>query len=186
MVGAWHPTVLQGGQYGSHFRNSPERTPVAKVVALNVRYVDRFRPLFINPAPIAPPLAPLNKTSPLEAGHNPSAQKGVALSDASIGQFREGEEIRPLHTVGPEGLPGLFPEDPKLVTSCPIRELRIPLIDSHSSPIAVKQQRFSPEQTGAIRRKVELFSKRHISRTSTSAWAARCVTMPEKDGTLRL
>ena len=103
-----------------------------------------------------------------------------------MGQLSEAQKARLLHTFWPQNVAGLFPKDPKRVRACPVRELRIPLIDENAPPIAAKQQRFSPEQADAIQREVGLLAKRDIIRRSSSAWTARCVTLPKKDGTLRL
>lgn len=67
-----------------------------------------------------------------------------------------------------------------------MRELRIPLIDEECAPIAAKQQRFSPEEADAIQLEVKKLADRGIFCKSTSTWAARCVTVRKKDGTLRL
>ena len=64
--------------------------------------------------------------------------------------------------------------------------MRIPLIDEECAPIAVKQQHFSPEEADAVQLKVKKLADRGIIRKSNSLWAARCVTVREKDGTLRL
>ena len=48
---------------------------------------------------------------------------------------------------------GLFPEDTKAVIACTVRELQIPQIDEDAPPIAVKQQRFTPEQAGVFNEK---------------------------------
>ena len=86
----------------------------------------------------------------------------------------------------PQNMAGLFSEDMKRVRTCTVRELRIPLVDEECEPIAAKQQRFSPEQADAIQREVKQLAGAGIIRKSSSAWAARCVTVRKKDGTLRL
>ena len=85
----------------------------------------------------------------------------------------------------PQNMAGLFSEDMKRVRTCTVRELRIPLVDEECEPIAAKQQRFSPEQADAIQREVKQLAGAGIIRKSSSAWAARCVTVRKKDGTLR-
>lgn len=42
----------------------------------------------------------------------------------------------------PQNVLGLFPEDPKRVRACTVRQLRIPFIEKRCVPIAAKQQRF--------------------------------------------
>ena len=123
---------------------------------------------------------------PPEADDSSLAQKGAALSDVNMGHLREAQKEWLLHTLRPQNVVGLFPEDPKQVRACTVRALRISLIDENAPPIAAKQQRFSPEQADAIQREVGLSAKRNIIRKSSSAWAARCVTVPKNDGTLRL
>ena len=91
-----------------------------------------------------------------------------------------------MRALKPQNVPGLFPEDTKRVRACTVRVLRIPLIDEDCAPIAAKQQRFSPEQADAIQREVKKLAEAGIIRKSTSAWAARCVTVRKKDDTLRL
>ena len=86
----------------------------------------------------------------------------------------------------PLNVAGLFPEDTKRVRACTVRVLRIPLVDEECAPIARKQQHFSPEQADAIQREVMYLAEAGINRKSTSAWAARCVTVRKKDGSLRL
>ena len=86
----------------------------------------------------------------------------------------------------PQNMAGLFSEDMKRVRTCTVRELRIPLVDEECEPIAAKQQRFSSEQADAIQQEVKQLVGAGIIRKSSSAWAARCVTVRKKDGTLRL
>ena len=64
--------------------------------------------------------------------------------------------------------------------------IAILLIDEEWAPIAAKQQRFSPEQAGAIQREGKKLAEAGIICKSTSVWAFRCVFVRKKDGTLRL
>lgn len=60
------------------------------------------------------------------------------------------------------------------------------MIDEECAPIAANQQHFWPEEADAVQLEVKKLADRGIIRKSTSAWAARCVTVREKDGSLRL
>ncbi|CAM9317514.1 unnamed protein product, partial [Sphacelaria rigidula] len=53
-------------------------------------------------------------------------------------------------------------------------------------PFAAGTRRYSPEQEIAIQDKVQKLGERGIIEQSTSAWAAACVTMRKKNGSLRL
>ncbi|CAN0415651.1 unnamed protein product [Scytosiphon promiscuus] len=64
--------------------------------------------------------------------------------------------------------------------------MRIPLIDEECIPIASKQHIFSPEVADAVQSEVRKLADGGVIRKSTSAWAARCVTVRKRDGTLRL
>ena len=112
--------------------------------------------------------------------------RGVVLADANIGQLNVGQKNQLMSATKPQNVAGLFPEDTKRVRACTVRVLPIPLIDEEGAPIAAKQQRFSPEQADAIQREVKNLAEWGSIRKSTPAWAARCVTVRKKDGTLRL
>ena len=88
--------------------------------------------------------------------------------------------------LGLQNVVGLFPWATKDVPAYNGRELRIPLIDEGCSPIAAKQQRFSPEEADAVQLDVKKIADKGIIRKSTSAWAASCVTVRKKDGSLLL
>ena len=163
--------------------------PIAKVIALNVRDEDRFRELFVHPPP--PPANPVpepaDEPPPVsKADTSEAPTRGVDLSDANLGQLSVRQKNQLTNVLRPKNVAGLFPEDPKRVRACKVRELRIPLIDEGCVPIAAKQQRFSPEEADAVQSEVGKLADRGIIRKSTSAWAARCVTVHKKDGTLRL
>ncbi|CAN0495502.1 unnamed protein product, partial [Laminaria digitata] len=112
--------------------------------------------------------------------------RGVELSDANVGQLSVGQKNQLRSVLQPQNVAGLFPEDPKRVRSCTVSELRISLIDEECTPIAAKQQRFLPEEADAVQLEVKKLADRGIIRKSTFSWAARCVTVRKKDGTLRL
>ena len=80
----------------------------------------------------------------------------------------------------------LFPDDPEKVPPCTLGKLCLPLIDEGCHPVAAKQRRYSPVETEMIQSEVNLLASRGIIRKSSSAWAAPCVVVPKKDGTLRL
>ena len=163
--------------------------PIAKVIALNVRDGDRFCALFVYPIPPVPdPSESLADDPPAVpvSGNNATPTRGVVLSDANIGKLTVRQMNRLMGALQPQNVSGLFPEDTKRVRACTVRELRIRLIDEECEPIAAKQQRFSSEQADAIQQEVKQLVGAGIIRKSSSAWAARCVTVRKKDGTLRL
>jgi len=81
---------------------------------------------------------------------------------------------------------GLFPIDPKRVPACIDGELELPLINELCTPFAAKQRRFSPEERRMIRAEIQKLLDRGIIRPSVSPWAAQCLCVRKKDGTLRL
>ena len=104
----------------------------------------------------------------------------------NVGQLNVCQHNGLVGMLGSQNVAGLFPWDTKDVPAYNGRELRIPLIGEGCAPIAAKQQRFSPEETDAVQLDVKKLADRGIIRKSTSAWAARCVTVRKKDGSLRL
>ena len=108
------------------------------------------------------------------------------MSEANFGQISAGQKhvfVKMLQTFADEGL---FPTDPKRVPACVDGELTLPLIDEACRPIAAKQRRFSPEERQMIREEVAKLLERGIVRPSKSPWAAQCVCVRKKDGTMRL
>lgn len=86
----------------------------------------------------------------------------------------------------PQNIAGLFPWDTQNVRTCTMRKLRSPLIDEECARIAAKQHHFSPEEADNVQLDVKKLVDRWIIGKSTSAWAARCVAVPKKDGSLQL
>ena len=81
---------------------------------------------------------------------------------------------------------GMFPSDPKRVPACVGGELTLPLKDELCAPVTEKQRRFSPEERSMIRAEISKLLDRGIIRPSKSPWAAQCLCVKKKDGTLRL
>ena len=110
----------------------------------------------MHPTPTDPTAQPRAETPPVHSANTAHASpRGVDLADANIGQLSGDQKERVHHVLRPKNVVGLFPEDTKGVKACTMRELQIPLIDEDAPPIAVKQQRFSPEQADAIQREVK-------------------------------
>ena len=79
---------------------------------------------------------------------------------------------------------GLFPIDPNRVPACIDGELELPLVNDLCTTFAAKQRRFSPEERHMIRADIEVLLDRGIIRASISPWAAQCLCVRKKDGTL--
>lgn len=62
----------------------------------------------------------------------------------------------------------------------------MPLIDELCTPFAAKQRRFSPEERRMIRAEIMQLVDLGILQQSMSPWAAQCLCIRKKDGTLRL
>ena len=167
--------------------------PVARMVALNVRDAARFESLFDNrPSVVDPPAEP----------PQPQVQPPVAMTDATL------DPIRPIPKVKVENAnlgtlgalrkdqmvevvsrfieEGLFALDPKQVPICVDGTLELPLINELCTPFSAKQRRFSPEERRMIRSEVQKLVDRGVIRRSMSPWAAQCLCVKKKDGTVRL
>lgn len=81
---------------------------------------------------------------------------------------------------------GLFPLDPKRVPACIDGTLELPLINEFCTPFSAKQRRFSPEERRMIRAEVQKLVDRGVICRSMSPWAAQCLCVKKKDGTVRL
>ena len=81
---------------------------------------------------------------------------------------------------------GLFPSDPKRVPACIEGELTLPLKKEACISVAEKQRTSSPEERHMIREEKRKLLDLGIIRPSNSPWAAQCLCVRKKDGTLRL
>lgn len=89
-------------------------------------------------------------------------------------------------TLRPQNVAGLFPNDAKRVLTYTEITWLFSLTIEKFSPIAVNQQRFSPDQADAIQREAKKTDEPGIIPNSTCALAVRCVTVRKKDSTLGL
>ena len=110
----------------------------------------------------------------------------VDEADANCGQMTQPEKDQLVGVLARFRDAGLFPLNPKRVPPCNGDKLRIPLIDEAGKPFTAKQQRYSVEECNMIRQEVAKLAERGIIQRSRSAWAAACVCVRKKDGTLRL
>ena len=161
--------------------------PIARMIAVNVRDSARFQSLFdANPSTVEPSVPPLKPQTVDENGTDNTPVECVKTENANLGQLSV-DQKQQLGDVLQEYIDaGLFPSDPKHVPACLNGELTLPLIDESCRPVAAKQRRFSPEETLMIREEIQKMLDRGIIRPSTSPWAAQCLCVKKKDGTLRL
>ena len=161
---------------------------IARMISLNVRDPARFGSLFDDsPASVDPPLPmrALDTSCASNTGRTEPVTK-VQASDANLGtlgSLQKQQLSRLLETFVEDGL---FPIDPKRVPACIDGELELPLINESCTPFAAKQRRFSPEERRMIRAEIQKLLDRGIIRPSVSPWAAQCLCVRKKDGTLRL
>ena len=120
-----------------------------------------------------------------ESDPHPSDSQ-VKVSDANTGQLGRAEKSELMRLLRDFVEAGLFPIDPKRVPACINGELELPLIDGSSTPYAAKQRRFSPAERNMIRAEIHKLLDRGVIRPSTSPWAAQCLCVKKKDGTMRL
>lgn len=164
------------------------RAPIARMIALNVRDKDRFDSLFdaapssVDPPVPAPPLPEDIETDDLRAGK----EKTVKVSDANMGTLGALQKQQLIEVLILFIQEGLFPIDPKRVPACIDGELELPLLNEHCRPFAAKQRRFSEAERRMIRAEIEKLLDRGIIRRSMSPWAAQCLCVKKKDGTVRL
>lgn len=82
---------------------------------------------------------------------------------------------------------GLFPADPEGLPPCAREELRIPLLDERCGPNAAKfRRRIARVGADDPGRSEEAKTKCGIFPHSTSTYAAECVIVRPKDGTVRI
>ncbi|CAB1110204.1 unnamed protein product [Ectocarpus sp. CCAP 1310/34] len=161
----------------------------ARMIALNVRDRGRFDSLFDDtPSTVDPPLpdpvvVPTRDTSDETSAASPPTVRAADANMGQLGALQKQELVEVLATFVEEGL---FPIDPKRVAACGGSELELPLIDEFCTPHAAKQRRFSPEERRMIRAEIQQLLDRGIIRPSMSPWAAQCLCVKKKDGTMRL
>ena len=100
------------------------------------------------------------------------AQTNTAVKDALM---RLLEKYRPA-----------FPANPKVVPACNQAKMQLPIENSHCTPHAAKQRRYSLEETAMTQSEIMKLKKAGAIRKSHSAWAANCVVVMKKDGTARV
>ena len=166
------------------------RPTVARMIALNVRDPARFDSLFdASPSAVDPP-ACITDTAPASPPSEPSVPPvpppTVDVREANLGNLGALEKDQLIDVLSLFIEEGLFPIDPKRVPTCVDGELELPLINEFCTPFAAKQRRFSPEERVMIRAEIQKLLDRGIIRRSMSPWAAQCLCVRKKDGTLRL
>ena len=163
-------------------------TPIARMVALNVRDKARFESLFdhdpstVDPPVPEPPLPVDNESDVLPDG----PERTVRWQDANMGTLGALQKQQLVEVLLLFIQEGLFPIDPKRVPACVDGELELPLINEHCAPYAAKQRRFSEEERRMIRAEIQKLLDRGIITRSMSPWAAQCLCVKKKDGTVRL
>ncbi|CAB1096027.1 unnamed protein product [Ectocarpus sp. CCAP 1310/34] len=163
-----------------------DRRVIARMVALNVRDQPCFESLFdTTPAASDPPLPPRETAPPRDASTPADPGTRVRVEDVNMGPlgFLKQQLVEVLAAFI-EG--GLFPIDPKRVPACMNGELQRPLINEFCTPFAAKQRRLSPEERRMIRADAQQVVDRGVIGRSMSPWAAQCLCVKKKGGTLRL
>ena len=174
--------------------NQPEvvaaTTSVARMVALNVRDAARFESLFdTRPSVLDPPVAPpTTDCAPPVVATDPTLEPHpkVKVENANMGTLGTLQKDQLVPVIVRFIEEGLFPLDPKLVPACINGTLELPLINEFCTPFSAKQRRFSPEERRMIRAEVQKLVDRGVIRRSMSPWAAQCLCVKKKDGTVRL
>lgn len=163
---------------------------VATAVGVNVRDCARLEGLLdSHELDTSPREGARGVVTPSENDMHDELEVGAAavnLDEANFGQLTATQEERFVAMLVKYRDQGLFPADPKRVPPCAREELRIPLLEESCRPHAAKIRRRSPEEVRIIQAEVEKLEKRGIIRPSTSTWAAECVTVRKKDGTVRI
>ena len=160
---------------------------IARMVALNVRDQPGFESLFdTSPAASDPPLLPRETAPPRDASAPTDPSTRVRVEDVNMGTLGSLKKQQLVEVLAAFIEDGLFPIDPKRVPACMNGELELPLINEFCTPFAAKQRRFSPEERRMIRAEIQQLVDRGVIRCSISPWAAQCLCVKKKDGTLRL
>ena len=162
--------------------------PIARMVAVNVRDPARFHSLF-DPAPST--VDPPSPEPPFPTARTPDdrpaeQEQKVRVEDANLGTLGAAQKQQLVRVLRRFVEEGLFPLDPKRVSACVDGELELPLLNDHCSPFAAKQRRFSAEETKMITAEIQKLLDRGIIERAWSPWAAQCLCVRKKDGTMRL
>ena len=160
---------------------------VARIYAVNTRDQERIR-MLLDPVGQADGTSEMKEQSVLvapggRAGEEADAD-GVDLSLANIAQTSAAVKEALIRAL--EKYRRVFPVNPKIVPTCSRAKLQLPRINSSCTPHATKQRRYSPEETVTIQSEVAKQQKAGTIRRSQSAWAANCVVVAMKDGTVRV
>ena len=157
---------------------------IAKMIALNVRDPARFHSLFdASPSAVDPPLPPPPTEPTPSADTKPPRIDPASANTGSLGVSQKLQ----LHTLLNEFIDqDLFALDPKRVLVCIGGELELPLKDEACAPFAAKQRRFPPQESRLILAEIQLLVDRGIVEPAVSAWAAQCLAVKKKDGSIRL
>ena len=164
----------------------PTSTPIAHMIALSSRNAHGFQSLFDKSPSTSDPCVPAPpKHSPPTAAPA-EAPAECQAKDANLGQLGPHQKRQLTDILREYITAGLFPSDPKRVPACIGGELTLPLKNETCTPVAEKQRRFSPEERHMTREETKKLLDRGIIRPSNSPWAAQCLCVKKKDGTLRL
>ena len=165
-------TLIQGGV-------------VARIYAVNTSDKERMRMLLDPVMPVDSAMGRKEQPAPVTQEEGGGAGADVVdLTQANIAQTSA--PVKAALTRVLEKYRHVFPANPKIVPACNRAKLQLPLTDSSCKPHAAKQRRYSPEETAMIQGEVEKQKKAGTIRRSQSAWAANCVVVPKKDGTVRV
>ena len=160
---------------------------VARIYAVNTRDKERMRTLL-------DPVAQAGGTSEMKE------QSVLVAPEARVGEGADADGVDvPLPNIAQTSVPvkealiralekyrHVFPVNPKIVPACNRAKLQLPLINNSCTPHASIQRRYSPEETVMIQSEVAKQQKEGTLRRSQSAWAANCVVVAKKDGTVRV
>lgn len=160
---------------------------IARIIAVNVRDRSRFESRFDDsPSTVDPPLPPPPPISVPSPSPGSEPEPKVQVQNANMGNLGSLQKDQLVDVLSLFIEEGLFPIDPKRVPACINGELELPLINEFCTPFAAKQRRFSPEERRMIRAEIQKLIDRGIIRRSMSPWAAQCLCVKKKDGTMRL
>ena len=160
---------------------------VARIYAVNMRDQKRMR-MLLDPVGQADGTSEMKEQSVLVAPEERVGEEvdadGVDLSLANIAQTSAPVKKALIRAL--ERYRHVFPVNPKIVRACNRAMLQLPLVNRSCTPHAAKQQRYPPEDTVMIQSEVAKQRKAGTIRRSQSAWAANCVVVAKKDGTVKV